>query len=148
MPAPSSSEDPFYTAFRGNFTSILSWTQLDAFWDTVRQQADAGWYVYAVGETPPERPLDADQVRHFVGAVDALLREDHYEDYCGIVYTDSKNAPAFIKIFDPYNLGASCGSSKHPPAPGWIMSRLAPRVLETPRILPENRRRWWRNLWA
>jgi hypothetical protein len=139
--------DPFQVALRGQFSSLLSWAQLDEFWITVQARAGQGWYVYCLGEPVPTTTLDAEQVRHFVQAVDALLRKDHDEDYCGIVYADSKTDPAFIKIFDPNNLGVSCGSSEHPPLPGWIMSRLPPCHLENNRPLPESRRRWWRALW-
>ena len=139
--------DPFYIAFRGNFSSILSWTQLDGFWERVRACAGTGWYVYAIGETLPGQALNASQVVAFVDAIDALLHQDHYEDYCGIVYTDSTTEPTFIKIFDPNNLGVSCGSSKNPPLPGWTLSLLPPAHLESKRPLPEGRRRWWKGLW-
>ena len=148
MSLPSALPDPFYTAFRGSFTSVLSWAQLDDFWQTLRAQADAGWHVYAIGEPLPQQALTPEQVATFIQAIDTLLHADHYEDYCGIVYTDSKTQPSFIKIFDPFHLGSSCGGSGHPPIPGWIMSLLPPQVLEASWPLPENRRRWWRQLWA
>lgn len=141
-------DDPFYTAFRGSFTSLMQWAHLDTFWDAVRARADAGWYVYCIGEPAPARPLSDAQVQKFLKEVDILLRSDHDEDYCGIVYTDSKTDPTFIKIFDPNNLGVSCGSSKNPPLPGWIMSLLPPAPLESKRPLPEGRRRWWHGLWV
>ena len=31
----------FITAFHGGFSNMLRWHQLDALWDTLRQQADA-----------------------------------------------------------------------------------------------------------
>lgn len=141
------SADDFYTAFRGRFVSLLSWEDLAAFWEVLRARADAGWYLYAVGEPVPQAPRCAEEVRRFIEAVDELLRRDHREDFCGIVYTDSKETPTLVKIFDPHNLGASCGSSAQPPKPGWIMSLLPPQPLEDRRPLPEARRRWWRALW-
>jgi len=146
--AKETPEDPFLTAFRGSFTSLMKWKHLDEFWETLRSRADAGWYIYCVGEPVPEAPKSADEVLKFVSAIDALLRDDHDEDYCGIVYVDSKTEPAFIKIFDPNNLGVSCGSSKNPPLPGWTMTLLPPVLLESKRPLPEGRRRWWRALWV
>lgn len=146
--AEKTTDDPFYTAFRGSFTSLMQWTQLENFWDVVRGRADAGWYVYCIGEPLPASPLTAAQVEKFLVEVHALLRRDHDEDYCGIVYTDSKTDPAFIKIFDPNNLGVSCGSSKNPPLPGWTMTLMPPAPLESRRPLPEGRRRWWQGLWA
>jgi hypothetical protein len=145
---PETRDDPFLTAFRGSFTSLMQWPQLDAFWDTVRAKAGAGWYVYCIGEPVPTAPRTAAEVDRFLKEVDVLLRDDHDEDYCGIVYTDSKTDPTFIKIFDPNNLGVSCGSSKNPPLPGWTLTLLPPAHLESKRPLPEGRRRWWRELWA
>jgi len=138
---------PFYTAYRGRFSNLLSWEQLDGLWLAVRRRADAGWYLYAVGEVPPTRRADAAEVERFVAELDTLLRRDHDEDYCGIVYADAPAEPTFIKIFDPHHLGSSCGSSKNPPAPGWVMSLIPPAPLEDGRIIPNNRKRWWQQLW-
>lgn len=146
--AAPAQDDPFLTAFRGSFTSLMQWGQLDSFWDVVRTRAGAGWYVYCIGEPVPDAPRSAPEVEKFIQAVDALLHYDHDEDYCGIVYTDSKTEPTFIKIFDPNNLGVSCGSSKNPPLPGWTLTLLPPTLLESKRPLPEGRRRWWRGLWS
>jgi hypothetical protein len=140
--------DPFVTAFRGYFVSLLSWTQLDEFWKVVRAAAGDGWYLYAIGEPVPTAVSSAEQVDSFLTEIDALLRKEHREDYCGIVFTDSKSAPTLIKIFDPHNLGVSCGFSDNPPLPGWVMSRLKPSELRDRRVLPEGRRRWWQRLWA
>ena len=141
-------EDSYYLAFRGTFTSLLSWKHLDDFWRVVSDRAGAGWYVYAIGEPAPAMASGADEVRRFVDEVNALLRRDHREDYCGIVYTDSKTDPTFIKIFDPNNLGVSCGYSDNPPLPGWVMSLLPPCELNDNRTLADGRRRWWQKLWA
>jgi hypothetical protein len=145
---PATNEDPYYRAFSGNFTSLLSWQQLDEFWDEVRRSAGSGWYVYAVGEPVPQQAVGEGEVKRFVDEVDALLRKEHDEEYCGIVYTDSKTHPTFIKIFDPNNLGVSCGFSDNPPLPGWVMSRIPPRELKDRQTLAQNRRRWWQRLWA
>jgi hypothetical protein len=149
MPQPGPVEDKcFYTAFRGRFSGLLSWEQLDAFWSVVRARAGDGWYLYAVGEAPPTAPASAEQVERFINEIDALLRREHEEDYCGIVYADSLSAPAFIKIFDPHNLGVQCGFSDNPPLPGWIMSLIPPLKLSQRHPLPGSRRRWWQRLWA
>ncbi len=140
--------DPFYAAFHGNFIGILSWEDLDSFWQVVRNNAAAGWYVYAIGETAPLRPSTADEVNNFLVKIDALLRQEHQEEYCGIVYADSKTEPSMVKIFDPNNLGVQCGFSDNPPLPGWVMSRLPPVMLDNREHRPEGRKRWWRNLWG
>ena len=84
----------------------------------VRERAGAGWYLYPIGEAPPTAPSDAAEVETFVTEIDKLLREEHDEDYCGIVYADEPRAPTFIKIYDPNNLGVSCGYSDQSPAAG------------------------------
>lgn len=140
--------DPFLVAFRGSFTAALRWPQLDALWERVRETADAGWYLYAVGEPPPSEPADAGRVLTFIEEMDRLLRAEHDEDYCGIVYADAPDRPAMIKIYDPHNLGASCGSSAQPPLPGWVMSRRPPCDLPASRPAPKGRRRWWKRLFA
>lgn len=148
QPEKAAVDDPFQDAFRGSFTSLMQWTDLDEFWTTLQSKANAGWYIYCIGELLPDQPRSDRQVGKFIKEVDALLRRDHDESYCGIVYTDSKTDPAFIKIFDPNNLGVSCGSSKNPPLPGWTMSLLPPTTLKSKRPLPEGRRRWWQSLWT
>lgn len=134
----------YLAAFRGGFTSALRWHQLDALWDAVRAAPD-GWHVYAVGEPPPQSPVSAEELARFIDGIDQLLREEHDEDYCGIVYSDVPAAPTMVKIYDPNNLGVSCGYSDNPPLPGWVLSRLPPVDLEAERQ-PAGRRRWWQRL--
>ncbi len=136
----------FLTAYRGSFTSMMRWPQLDNFWDRLSQQADDNWYIYAIGEQTPESTVAKDKLLSFVREIDILLHKDHTEDYCGIVYADDKVKPTFIKIYDPNNLGVSCGFSDNPPLPGWILSKVQPVELESALNPPNNRRRWWKRL--
>ena len=136
----------FSDLYTGRLYSLLSWQDLDAFWQ--RLKPAIGWYLYAIGEIPPTTPESAENTAEFVRHIDELLRREHHEQYCGIVYVDDLEKPSFIKIYDPNNLGSSCGSSKIPPLPGWIMSRVPPVDLEPARSAPEGRRRWWRSLFA
>jgi hypothetical protein len=141
-------EADFRSAFKGTFSGMLRWHQLDALWQRLREAADGAWYLYAVGEAPPSEPVSGEEMQRFIQEIDMLLRKEHDEDYCGIVYVDDVNAPRFVKIFDPNNLGVSCGYSDNPPLPGWILSRLPPVDLRAPMPLPGNRRRWWQRLFA
>jgi hypothetical protein len=140
--------DPFREAFRGRFENVLRWGQLDTFWDVLRADAAGGWHIYAVGEPPPVQPADGQLFNTFLSEIGQLLRKEHGEDYCGIVYTDSLEAPRFVKIFDPNNLGVSCGFSDNPPLPGWVLSKLPPADLNSGMPLPGNRRRWWQRLFG
>ncbi|MDE2089486.1 MAG: hypothetical protein KGJ12_05645 [Gammaproteobacteria bacterium] len=137
---------PYLEKFNGSFQGVLRWPQLDALWDVLRRRADCGWYVYAVGETPPATPADARQLITYLGEIDPLLRKEHGQDYCGIVYVDDPADPTFVKIYDPNNLGVVCGYSEHPPLPGWTLSLLPPVDLPAALPAPANRRRWWRRL--
>lgn len=139
-------DEPYLRAFRGSFTSALRWHHLDELWERVRERAGDGWYIYAVGQEPPSAPANADAVQAFVVEVDRLLRDEHREKYCGIVYADDLKAPGFIKIYDPNNLGVSCGYSDNPPLPGWVMSRIPPVDVAAVPVVANNRRRWWRRL--
>ncbi len=139
-------ESTFLSSFRGRFISTLRWEHLDRLWEVLREDASGGWYVYAVGEEPPESHADDGQVRLFIEEVDRLLRQEHDEDYCGIVYADNLETPSFIKIYDPNNLGMVCGSSKTPPLPGWVLSKIKPIDLKAAMPTPGNRRRWWKRL--
>ena len=106
--------EDYLSAFRGKFTSVMRWPQLDEFWQTLKQQVDDSWHIYAVGDTPPETPVSKEHLLKFIDEIDVLLHKDHDEDYCGIVYIDDKDTPSYIKIFDPNNLGVSCGFSEKP----------------------------------
>lgn len=139
-------DNEFLQAFRGRFIGIMEWGQLDKFWRNLKDRAGEGWYIYAIGENVPSAPGEPSQVVEFTREIDALIRKEHNEDYCGIVYTDSKTDPSFIKIFDPNNLGVVCGFSDNPPLPGWVMSKIPPVALDANTSLPANRRRWWQNL--
>ncbi len=131
----------FDQLFDGTLYSLLSWSQLTAFWD--RLDTGAGWYLYALGEERPGEPADAEHVAAFTREIDVLLRREHHEDYCGIVYADNLDDPSIIKIYDPNHLGTSCGSSKHRILPGWVMSKLPPSDLSPSHLVPQNRKRWW-----
>jgi hypothetical protein len=149
-PEPSSS--PYLDKLRGSFQGLLQWTDFDGFWEQLRAQVahapsnDSGWYVYAVGEMPPTLPADVETFLRFLDESQALLHKEHEESYCGIVYVDRTDAPEMIKVYDPSNLGVSCGSSVHPPLPGWVVSKLVP--IDLPHALepPRNRQRWWQRV--
>ncbi|MDZ7750591.1 MAG: hypothetical protein U5S82_02760 [Gammaproteobacteria bacterium] len=140
---PGQDAGPFLQAFDGQFTATLRWPQFDALWARLRDDAAGGWYAYAVGEPPPAAPLAAADLEALLGELEGLLRREHQEDYCGIVYADHLQSPSFVKIYDPNNLGSVCGSSGVRTLPGWILSKLPPVDLQaiTP---PAGRRRWWR----
>ena len=133
-------DDPFQRALYGTLYGVMRWDQLTQFWAKV--DSGAGWYLYAVGAEAPVHSSDAEHVKKFVSELDALLRKEHQEDYCGIVYADNLDNPSFIKIYDPNHLGSACGSAKNPTLPGWVMSLVPPSPLH-PIVVPQSRKRWW-----
>lgn len=135
----------FERLYAGRLCSLLSWEQLAQFWQRLLATADQGWYLYAIGEPPPLSAASGTAVGEFVSRVDALLRREHRETYCGIVYTDDIERPSFVKIYDPNHLGSSCGSRKQALLPGWTMSRVPPVDLRPTQAAPEGRRRWWQD---
>ncbi len=135
----------FLNQFKGSFYGILKWQQLEALWETVRRQ-DQRWFIYHVGEIPPAQPTSREHLSQFISEIDALLRAEHKVDYCGIVYADDLSNPTFIKIYDPNNLGVTCGYSANPPLPGWVLSNTKPQDLPHAFPPPQNRRRWWQRL--
>ncbi len=139
--------DPYVERFKmGRFESLLRWEQLALFWENLRPQVDDSWYLYAIGEEAPESPSSQQQVLSFIDEIDQLLRAEHDEEYCGIVYADNHESPDFIKIFDPHNLGVSCGFSENPPLPGWVMSKMKPVNLQEALKPSNSRRRWWQKI--
>jgi hypothetical protein len=139
-------QSEFDTLFNGTLYSLLSWDHLSRFWDGLDK--GAGWYIYALGEARPESRADAAHVEAFVREIDGLLRREHDEDFCGIVYADDLAQPSLIKIYDPNHLGVSCGSSHHRILPGWVMSRVPPSDLSPSHLVPQGRKRWWQELLA
>lgn len=133
----------FEQQYNGLLYSVMHWDQLTRFWEKI--DADAGWYLYAVGQEVPVVPASAEKVRQFIEEIDALLRSEHHEDYCAIVYADNLESPSFIKIYDPNHLGSSCGSSavKSSVLPGWIMCQVPPAHLTANGLVTGQRKRWW-----
>ncbi|MDD2747252.1 MAG: hypothetical protein PHG39_06830 [Acidithiobacillus ferrooxidans] len=135
----------FMKLYNGMLRGIRDWTRWDTFQQTLVEQSDGGWYVYFVGVDFPQAPLDAVTFRKVLGAIDILLHHDHKERYLGIVYVDDFEHPQLVKIYDPNNLGASCGSSGKVVPAGWILSRIPPEPLGE-FVVPEGRKRWWREI--
>jgi len=140
--------DEFLEKYNGVLRGVMQWDKLDGLWKVIRDQEIEGWYIYAVGHDLPEKLADNEELDQFITSMDTLLHKEHDQDYCGIVYTDDFSKPTLVKIFDPNNLGTSCGSSKIPAQPGWVISRDKPAPLGTDVVLPGNRKRWWSRLWG
>ena len=138
----------FLQQYSGFLAGVMKWDDLSALWRRIREQADDGWYLYAVGDAAPTQAASREQLLAFIDSIDELLHREHDEDYCGIVYVDDAEHPTFVKIYDPNNLGVVCGFSENPPLPGWVMSRVAPDDLAQAFPPPESRKRWWKKIFS
>jgi len=139
----------FASQWQGRFESLLSWQDFDDFWQMLQEAEAEDWYVTAVGQALPEQPQSVEETKAFLSEMHTLLHKEHDERYCGIVYVDSKTLPTLIKIYDPSNLGVSCGYSDNPPLPGWVMSKTRPvmePVFEGTILVTGRRKRWWQKL--
>lgn len=137
----------FLKRMNGSFRGMLQWTDLDALWARVRVNPE-GWYVSLVGVEPVQQAMTPAALDIFITEVDSLLRREHDYSYCGIVYADDPEQPSFIKIYDPHNLGSSCGSSGVRIPPRWVLSRVPPALIVDEAPLPNSRRRWWQKLFG
>jgi hypothetical protein len=138
----------FLDKYSGYLAGVMKWDDLSTLWQHVREQSDSAWYIYAVGDAVPLVTATQEQLLQFIDSIDELLRNEHEESYCGIVYTDNAEHPSFIKIYDPNNLGVVCGFSDNPPLPGWVMSQVAPQDLELVFPPSASRKRWWQKIFA
>ncbi|MDD2880676.1 MAG: hypothetical protein PHQ58_09570 [Rhodoferax sp.] len=137
----------FSQQINGNFIGMLHWSQLDDLWLKVRTQPQ-GWYASQVGEAAPLQPMTTVALNQFIDEVDALLRHEHQHNYCGIVYADSPEQPAFIKIYDPHHLGSFCSHGGAVIQPRWVLSRVQPERFEEDVPLPGSRQSWWQRMFA
>lgn len=146
-PQAAPPESAFEQKFKGLLYGVLQWHDLDALWQRVLADPE-GWYASLTGTPPPEQTLSVADLKQFIGEVDALLHREHEEKYCGIVYADDLKQPSFIKIYDPHNLGSSCGvhTGAHPPR--WLLSRQLPVLIVDNAPLPNARKRWWQAIFG
>lgn len=136
----------YLRAFRGSFTGILRWEKLDVFWENVIQHSDQQWYLYEIGKQVPQQPVTQKRLQVCIRKIDKIIRQQHKEDYCGLVYVDDFSQPTFVKIYDPNNLGKVCGFSEQAPLPGWIFSKIAPIDLLIAPELKTRKPPWWRKI--
>lgn len=125
----------------GLLVGVMQWEQWDSLCRKLNKSGKP-WYFYAVGCGVPDAPLAGMELQKALTELDVLLRKEHEEDYLGIVYADDLENPSLVKIYDPNNLGSSCGSAGYAIPPGWVFSLQLPEPIASDIPLPGNRRRW------
>lgn len=133
----------FEIKLNGPLLGLMQWADWDRLEAILRTETVARWYISAVGADAPVTPIDPASLYVLLDGIGMLLKNDHQEDYLGIVYVDDLDAPSLIKIYDPNNLGAACGSISFKVPPGWVLSLDRPTPIAAATPLPGNRRRWW-----
>lgn len=133
----------FEQRLNGRFEGVLRWPDLDKLWVQVKA-SNLPWYIYEVGMDVPATQISEDDLGGEISAIDKILRDNHKEDYCGIVYVDNKEEPTLVKVFGPKNLGASCGSSGSKTWPRWILSHTPPTAVGV-QLDDKGKPAWWKS---
>ncbi len=116
----------WWRAFQGRFQGLLDWPAVDDLW---RRLAGAGgeWWVWELDGDLPAAPLSGDDFAAALARMGAMYDDEvRRRSHAGTVYVDDPADPAFVKVFDPWKMGAVCGSSGERILPRYVVSRMAP----------------------
>lgn len=118
----------FWKAYGGKFKGVPTWEGFDKFWP-VLAESGGEWFVFDPTQDAPQAPIPdiSDVLAEARECVEAVRKN---RSFCGTIFADDLAAPTFVKIFDPWKMGASCGSSGERILPRWILSRIAPTALQ------------------
>ena len=121
----------FWRAWQGSFHGLLHWQDFDALLH-VLGQSGGEWYVWDLEGAVPVAPIAPAEMATALEAVHEMNAPVRQRSFCGTVYVDDPAAPAFVKAFDPYQMGATCGSSGERIMPRFVFSRMRPDPLPEP----------------
>ncbi len=124
-------DTPFWRAYQGRASGLLHWEDVDTLWQLLATQPE-GWFVYDLKIEPPTTPLPAADFTAFLPLAEALVNERRDRSHSGAIYIDNRQSPAFIKIFDPTNMGTSCGGGHDMIFPRYILSKIPPEPRPAP----------------
>lgn len=122
----------FWRAYQGRASGLLNWVDVDALWPKLAAQPD-DWFVYDLDAAPPVAPLSATDLIAFLPQAEALVNERRDRSHSGAIYIDNREAPSFVKFFDPTNMGTSCGGDHEMIFPRYILSKIKPSPRPAPR---------------
>ena len=121
----------FWRAYQGRAAGLINWKDVDALWPLLSKQPE-GWFVYDLETGPPAAPTPAQEFAAFLPEAEDLVNTRRDRSHSGAIYLDSREAPRFIKIFDPANMGTSCGGGHEMIFPRYILSKVKPDPRPTP----------------
>lgn len=124
-------ETAFWQAWQGSFQGMLNWHDFDALLQVLRQSGGT-WYVWDLAGAVPEAAVAPAGMAAALDTVREMNAPMRARSYCGTIYVDDPAAPAFVKAFDPHQMGATCGSSGERIMPRFVFSRLRPDPLPEP----------------
>ena len=137
---PSLPDTPFWRAYLGRFTGFPTWPMHDRFWP-VLAASDGDWFVFDLESgVLPEAPADATAFAKVIAEAETMFAPARDRSFAGVVFADDAAVPGFVKIFDPWKMGASCGSSGELVLPRWVLSRSRPDALPMAEAQPQPRR--------
>ncbi len=124
-------DTPFWRAYQARASGLLNWPDVDSLWQLLAARPE-NWFVYDLDKPPPGAPLLAADFAAFLPAAEALVNARRDRSHSGAIYIDNRETPSFIKIFDPTNMGTSCGGDHDMIFPRYILSKLKPDPRPTP----------------
>ncbi|HHS94340.1 MAG TPA: hypothetical protein ENK63_03235 [Rhodobacterales bacterium] len=124
----------FWRAYQAPAKGLLRWDEADALL-VLLAGAGGGWYVFDLHAAPPTTP--SDDITATLEAVREMYAPVRDRSYCGTIYVDDPEAPTLVKFFDPYQMGATCGSSGERTLPRYVFSRIKPDPLPEPEPEPK-----------
>ncbi|WP_137701144.1 hypothetical protein [Marimonas lutisalis] len=126
---PPLPDTPYWRAYQGRFAGFPTWPMFDRFWPVLKESGGA-WYILDLDSgTLPEAPASAEAFEALIAEAEAMYTPVRNRSFSGIVFADDASEPAFVKLFDPWKMGASCGSSGERIMPRWVLSRMKPDAL-------------------
>jgi TusA-related sulfurtransferase len=118
--------DVFVELATGGLSGLLDWDEFDQVCESIMQSSDAGWYIYAVDEQPPQQMASSAELNRFITTLKERVHREYGREHCGIAFVDSRSEPALFKIFNPKLLKSICNIYGNAPLHGWIISRHRP----------------------
>ena len=128
-PLPALPDTPWWRAYQGRFAGFPTWPMSDRFWPVLAASGGA-WFIFDLDSgVLPEAPATGGEFAALLAEAEAMYAPARERSFAGVVFADDAQAPGFVKLFDPWKMGASCGSSGERILPRWVLSRMRPDAL-------------------